>query len=126
MAQIVGTHGKVITLSSDDNILNICKARVKRWSPRAKIMNWKLLESVTQPRVILEAFIGEKFDAIIYCGAISAFPIEMEELLSVGGSLVAPVEVADNQQFRLLIRRSATATELLTISDFGGLFEPVK
>jgi protein-L-isoaspartate O-methyltransferase len=128
VAQVVGISGKVITLSSNNNILNICKERVERWSPLARKMEWKKLESVTQPNLILNAFESGKelFHAIIYCGAIPELPRSLEKLLCIGGSLVAPVQVDGNQQFQLLIRRSATENEIRKISDFGVIFEQAK
>jgi len=91
-------------------------------------MEWKKLESVTQPNLILNAFESGKelFHAIIYCGAIPELPRSLEKLLCIGGSLVAPVQVDGNQQFQLLIRRSATENEIRKISDFGVIFEQAK
>ncbi len=68
----------------------------------------------------------ERFHAIIYCGAIPELNLSLEKLLCVGGTLIAPVEVAEgSQQFQLLCRRSATNTENVKITNLLFLFEDV-
>ncbi len=98
-------NGKVFTMSSNRNILDVAKERVDRWSPLAENMKWVPIESVA-PNFILDAF--------------------SEKLLCVGGTLIAPVEVAEgSQQFQLLCRRSATNTENVKIMNLLFLFEDV-
>ena len=125
VAQVVGFNGSVVTASSNASILDICETRVERRSPLARIMQWRQIDHVSPPGLILEAFQSGKtrFHAVIYCGAIPELPMTMEKLLRDGGSLIAPVQVGDNQQFQVLIRKSATEREIRKISDFGVIFE---
>jgi hypothetical protein len=39
-------NGKVFTVSSNRNILDVAKERVDRWSPLAENMKWVPIESV--------------------------------------------------------------------------------
>ena len=129
VAQVVGISGKVVTVSANSDILDICKVRVGRGSPLARIMDWKIIENVTEPNLILESFKSEpdKFDAIIYCGAIPALPLAMGRLLQDGGCLIAPVQLDERrQQFQLLIHQTPIEREIRKITDFGVIFEAAK
>jgi protein-L-isoaspartate O-methyltransferase len=122
VAQVVGISGSLVTISSNSNILNVCRERVKKASPLAKIMEWKVIDDVTNPASILESF-QQKFHAVIYCGAIKELPLLMGSLIADGGSLIAPVQVGDNQQFQMIIQETANKREIRKITDFGVIFE---
>ncbi len=129
VAQVVGISGRVVTVSSNSNILNVCKERVGQGSPLAGIMEWKRIENVTDPSLIVESFKSDpnKFDAIIYCGAIPDLPLAMGRLLQDGGCLIAPVQVEEGrQQFQLIIHQTAIEREIRKITDFGVIFETAK
>ena len=87
VAQVVGFNGSVVTASSNASILDICETRVERRSPLARIMQWRQIDHVSPPDLILEAFQSGKtrFHAVIYCGAIPELPMTMEKLLRDGG-----------------------------------------
>ena len=125
VAQVIGISGRIVTISSNNSILNVCKERVNSKSPLARIMEWKHVENVIDPNPILNAHQSgkEKFDAIIYCGAIPELPMSMGKLLNHGGSLIAPVQVQNNQQFQLLMLQESGEREIRKISDFGVIFE---
>lgn len=122
VAQVVGISGNLVTISSNSNILNVCKERVTKSSPLARIMEWRVIDDVTNPDSILESF-EQKFHAIIYCGAVKELPLPMGRLIAEGGSLIAPVQVGDNQQFQMIIQETANKREIRKITDFGVIFE---
>jgi protein-L-isoaspartate O-methyltransferase len=126
VAQVVGISGKIVTVSSNSSILDVCKKRVSQSSPLARIMVWKEMEDVAKPEALWEAFqsAGERFHAVVYCGAVPELPLAAGRLLHDGGSLLAPVQVGENQQqFQLLIHPSAIEREIRKISEFGVIFE---
>lgn len=128
VAQVVGIHGQVTTVSSNQKILDTCKQRVDKSSPLSKIMFWKMIENVSDPEKILEAFPGrQKFHAIIYCGSVPSLPSALGKLIEEGGSLIAPVQIGENtQQFQLIIQESASKREIRKITEFGVIFEKVQ
>ena len=128
VAQIVGINGKVITVSAQKDILDICKARVDKDSPFKNSMQWKLLNSVQDTNLVLSAFAKERFHAIIYCGATSPIPSSLVNLLSPsGGSIIAPVQLSNNkQQFQMVILSPEGDIEIRKITDFGVIFEEAK
>ena len=133
VAQVVGSTGNVVTVSSNNNILNICKKRVRNKSPVAHIMDWKWVPDVANPGSILELFKNEtesgeqKFHAIIYCGAVKELPLDMALVLANEGSLIAPVDVDEKeQQLLMVIKRAGKIHEIRGISDFNVTFAKVQ
>ena len=128
VAQIAGINGKVITISAQKDILDICKARVDKRSPFKHTMQWKLLDSVQDTNLIISAFPKERFHAIIYCGSTKPLPSSLVALLCrEGGSIIAPVQLDNNrQQFQMVIVSGDGDIEIRKITDFGVIFEEAK
>ena len=107
--------------------MNVCKERADKNSPLARIMEWKCIENVSDPDSVLQIVKDQKFHAIIYCGAVQNLPLEMATLLHNGGSLIAPIQITDDQQqFQMIIQEAANKREIRKITDFGVIFETVK
>ena len=87
-------------------------------------MDWKCIDNVAYPGLILQNLTGQKFHAIIFCGAIQNLPLDLASLLHIGGSLIAPIQIGENQQqFQMIIQESASKREIRKITDFGVIFE---
>ena len=59
VAQIVGINGKVVTVSSNQEILDTCRGRAETSSPFKNVMEWKFMKSVSDTNVILKEFLGK-------------------------------------------------------------------
>ena len=56
VAQIVGINGKVVTISANKEILDVCKERVDSSSPFKQTMEWKHIKSVQNTSEIKKEF----------------------------------------------------------------------
>ena len=61
VAQIVGINGKVVTISANQEILDVCKERVDSSSPFKQTMEWKHIKSVQNTSEIKKEFIKVPF-----------------------------------------------------------------
>jgi protein-L-isoaspartate O-methyltransferase len=116
-----------MAVSSNQNILDVCKERTVKNSPLSRIMGWKCIVNVADPASVLQTLNDQKFHAIIYCGAVQSLPLELAPLLHFGGSLIAPIQIGENQQqFQMIIQETANKREIRKITDFGVIFEKVQ
>jgi len=126
IAQLVGMNGSVVTVTADEASVNICQNRVNLYCPWKSNINWIVVTNIKDRANIVEQLKQQDklFHTIIYCGAVSEFPSELQELLHDGGnvSIMAPIKRHNGMRFQLYIRRGKEA-ELRTITDFGANFE---
>jgi serine/threonine protein kinase len=130
VAQLVGINGSVVTVTSDDTAMKVCRDRVELNCPLKGIIRWIKIKDVKSTANILAILQQEKmlFHTVIYCGSIDQFPLQLTAVLHSAGnaSIMAPVKSDDNGglRFQLYVRRGASV-EMRTITDFGVLFEVV-
>jgi len=126
IAQLVGMNGSVVTVTADETSMNICRDRVNLYCPWKSNIDWITVTNIKDRAGIVEQLKPQNnlYHTIIYCGAVDEFPVEMKELLHIGGSvsIMAPVKEEGGMRFQLFLRRGKDA-ELRTITDFGVIFE---
>ena len=126
IAQLVGIHGSVATVTADDASMNVCRDRVNLYCPWKSNINWIKVANIKDRGGIVTQLKRQSklYHTVIYCGAVEKFPQEMKELLHDAGdvSIMAPVKEAGGMRFQLYQRRGKVA-ELRTITDFGVIFE---
>jgi len=126
IAQLVGMNGSVVTVTADEASMNICRDRVNLYCPWKSNINWITVTDINDRAGIVEQLKDQNklFHTIIYCGAVSEFPSEFQELLHSGGnvSVMAPIRRHNGMRFQLYLRRGKEA-ELRTITDFGVNFD---
>ena len=126
IAQLVGIHGSVATVTADDASMNVCRDRVNLYCPWKSNIDWIKVANIKDRDGIVEQLKQQNklFHTIIHCGALSEFPSELQELLHDVGdvSIMAPVKEARGMRFQLYQRRGKVA-ELRTIRDFVTVVE---
>ena len=129
VAQLVGFHGSVVTVTAEATAMVLCQDRVNFHCPLKGIIQWVKVDNIKdQPTIVAEMQKRKMlFHTIIYCGSVDHFPNEINAVLhSVGKvSIMAPVKTNGNsQQFQLFVR-NGDKKELRTITDFGVIFEEI-
>ena len=126
VAQMVGVYGTVINISSNSNLVNICRERVTGKSPLAQVIRWICLENLNSETIYGELQpLDFNFHSIIYCGAIASMPDLLVDLLEDGGTIMAPVKVGDKkQQIQCLQKINGNERELRKLISVR--FEDVK
>ena len=126
IAQMVGIHGSVVTVTADEASMNVCRDRVNQYCPWKSNIDWIKVSNIKdRGGIVAEVKHRNKlYHTVIYCGAVEGFPMEMKELLYDGAdvSIMAPVKEGGGMRFQLYLRRGRNA-ELRTITDFGVIFE---
>ena len=119
-------HGSVVTISSNQEAVQICINRVNTHSPLKYIISWILINEVREAANVLQECQKQQllFDSIIYCGETDRFPIELSALLQPKGTILAPVKIGLETRFQLFVK-NGQAKILKTINGFGVAFQSV-
>ena len=136
VAQLVGHYGSVLTVSSNSEMIEVCRKRIDDHCPaifRDRIC-WLYVPHAEISDNVADALKRRKlsFHAIIYCGRVAYFPESMKSVLHPVGqsSIVAPVDEEGDlhtgtYQSVNIFKQNGTSGELRKITDFMFTFGPI-
>eukprot|EP01138_Halocafeteria_seosinensis_P000273 gb/GECG01000281.1/.p1 GENE.gb/GECG01000281.1/~~gb/GECG01000281.1/.p1 ORF type:complete len:827 (+),score=83.35 gb/GECG01000281.1/:1-2481(+) len=125
VAQLLGLHGTVTTISGSEEALKCCKERCysyvptplfhnMRWQRVSTIDNWDAIVAVLKKQ-------ENRVDAFIVCGAIDSLPAKVVQCLRPGGSALAPINSDRSGKQVLQVKSNPLPTR--DITDFGVQFD---
>ena len=134
VVQLVGPFGSVLTVSSNSELIEVCRKRIDDHCPaifRDRI-RWLYVPHAEISDNVADALKRRKlsFHAIIYCGRVACFPESMKSVLRPVGqsSIVAPVDVkkeANAPQCMKIFKKNGASGEMRSITDFKFQFMDV-
>eukprot|EP01138_Halocafeteria_seosinensis_P012965 gb/GECG01013243.1/.p1 GENE.gb/GECG01013243.1/~~gb/GECG01013243.1/.p1 ORF type:complete len:655 (+),score=92.20 gb/GECG01013243.1/:1-1965(+) len=114
VAQLLGMHGTVTTISGNENALEQCKERCHSHTPAPlfRNMKWELVSDIEDWDEIVDVVNRQEteVDAFVVCGAIDSLPTTLVNSLRSGGSVLAPVnhDRSDGQVLQVKSNPSTT------------------